>query len=316
MRMMPVKTKPMWRRIRVKALMWELALRMRELHGNPDVWLLASRTPSKGSPWEQTQAYGSDLDQLDAGSVIDVVKSEAHTRIDAVHDYFAVMRTAMSNRRVYSLYAICRSAIEACAFATWVFDPGAEPTERLLRGLLLRKRSLATHLTSLRKLLEDPYGELDSSDVADITQAMSNAGTHLNELKRAIQDIGAAHQPGQPPLARSLQIPSATRRIREMLCDEMEMPHGLDAYHRMSGVAHSESIAIFATWNFDGDRLSIDYFSFLEFLHLAVCSIDFCLERRSTCWGQPYKRTRLHKIIRRLERIIAGEPNVRLMSPA
>lgn len=310
MRMMPVKTRPIWRRIWVKVPMWEIGLRMRELHGNPDVWFLASPTPNKGSPWEQTQAYASGLVQFDVGSVVDVAYLEALARIDAVHDYFAVMRTAMSNRRVYSLYAICRSAIEACAFATWVFDPGAEPTVRLLRGLLLRERSLATHMKSLRKLLEDPYGELDSSDVADINQAMSNAGTHLNEINRAIQDIGAAHRPGQPPLARSLQIPSATRRIREMLCDEMEMPHGLDAYHRMSGVAHSESVAIFATWNFDGDRLSIDYFSFLEFLHLAVCSIDFCLERRSTCWGQSYKRTRLAKIIRRLERIIAGEPNV------
>ena len=316
MRMTPVKTGPIWRRIWVKVPMWEIGLRMRELHGNPDIWFLASSTPNKDSPWEQTQAYASGLAQFDAGSVVEVVHLEALARIDAVHDHFAVMRTAMSDRRVYSLYAICRSTIEACAFATWVFDPAAEPAERLLRGLLLRRRSLAAHLKSLRKLLEDPYGELDSSDVADITQAKSNAGTHLDEIKRAIGDIGAAHQPGQPLLARSLQIPSATRRIREMLCDEMKMPHGLDAYHRMSGVAHSESIAIFSTWNFDRDKLSIDYFSFLEFLHLAVCSIDFCLERRSTCWGQAYKGTRLDKIIRRLEHIIAGEPNVRAMLPA
>ena len=101
-----------------------------------------------------------------------------------------------------------------------------------------------------------------------------------------------------------------------MLCDEMEMPQGVDAYHRMSGVAHSEPIAIFATWNFDGDKLSIDYFSFLEFLHLAVCSINFSLERRSTCWGQSYKPSGLDKIIRRLECVITGEPNVRLVSSA
>ena len=316
MRMMPVKTKPIWRRIWVKVLMWELALRMRELHGNPDVWLLASPTPTKGSPWDQTQAYGSGLDQLDSGSVVDVAKLEARARIDAVHDHFAVMRTAMSNRRVYSLYAICRSTIEACAFATWIFDPAAEPAERLLRGMQLRKRSLSKHLKSLRKLLEDPYGLLDSSDLADMTQAKSQTETDLDEIKQAIQNIRAAHQPAKPPLERPLQIPFATQRIREMLCDEMELPHGLDAYHRMSGVAHSESIAIFATWNLNEDKLSIDYFSFLEFLHLAVCSIDFSLERRATCWGQSYKRTRLDKIIRRLEYIIAGEPNVRLMSPA
>ena len=317
MRMMPVKTKPTWRRIRVKVLMWELALRMRELHGNPDVWHLASPTPTNGSPWEQTQAYGSGLVQFDAGSVVDVVKLEVRVRIDAVHDHFAVLRTAMSNRRVYSLYAICRSTIEACAFATWVLDPAAEPAERLLRGLLLNKRSLGAHVSSLQTLLEDPYGELDSVDLADATRAKSHTETHLKEIERAIQDIRTAHEStSKPPPERSLRVPSATQRIREMLCDEMEMFHGLDAYHRMSGVAHSESIAIFATWNHDEDKLSIDYFSFLEFLHLAVCSIAFSLERRASCWGQSYKSTGLHKIIRRLEYIIAGEPNVRQMSPA
>lgn len=317
MRMMPVKAKPIWRRIQVKILMWEIALRMRELHGNPDVWFLASPTPTNGSPWEQTQASGSGLAQLDSGSVVDVVQLEARTRIDAVHDYFAVMRTAMSNRRVYSLYAICRSTIEACAFATWVFDPAAEPAERLLRGLKLRKRSLDAHLKSLQTMLEDPCGELDSVDRADITRAESEIEAHLDEIKRAIQDIRTSHEPAnKPPLERPLHVPSATQRIREMLCDEMGMPQGLDAYHRMSGVAHSQPIAIFATWNFDGDKLSIDYFSFLEFLHLAVCSIDFILERRSACWGQSYRRTRLDKIVRRLEYIITGEAKVRLMSPA
>ncbi|MCY4631391.1 MAG: hypothetical protein OXE75_11005 [bacterium] len=126
----------------MKVVMWEIAVRMRELHGNPDVWFLASPTPSKCSPWEQTRAYASGLAQFDAGSVVDVANLEARTRINAVHDYFAVMRTAMSNRRVYSLYAICRSTIEACAFATWVFDPAAESAERVLRGLQLRKRAL------------------------------------------------------------------------------------------------------------------------------------------------------------------------------
>ena len=92
--------------------------------------------------WDQTRAYGSGLDQLDSGSVIDLVEAEARTRLDAAHDYFVGLRTAMSNRRVYSLYAMCRSTMEACAFATWVFDPAAEPAERLLRGLLLRERSL------------------------------------------------------------------------------------------------------------------------------------------------------------------------------
>ena len=50
-----------------------------------------------------------------------------------------MLRSAMRTRRVYSLYAMCRATIEACAFASWVLDPDIEPAERLLRGLHLRK---------------------------------------------------------------------------------------------------------------------------------------------------------------------------------
>ena len=183
-----------------------------------------------------------------------------------------------------------------------------------MRGLQLRQQSLVKHLKSMRTLLEDPHGELHSGELAHITRAQSRTEFHLDAIKATIRDIGIAQS--KPPMERPRHVPSATQRIDEMLCDEMEMPNGLQAYHRMSGVAHSEPIAIFATWNFDGDKPSIDYFSFLEFLHLALCSIDFSLTRRSTCWGQSYKHTRLDKIIRRLEYIIAGEPNVRLLSPA
>ena len=313
MRMMPVKTKPTFRRIRVKIAMWEIAVRMREQHGNPDVWLLESPTPTDNSPWEQTRAYTNGASQLSVGSVIDVVEVEARTRLNAVHDHFAVLRMAMSTRRVYSLYAICRSTIEACAFATWVFDPAAEPAERLARGLLLTKQSLDTRLKSLRELQGDPYGELDSDDLADLAKARSQTESHHNEVKGAIEDIRAAYEPTNRPRERSLRVPSPTQRIREMLCEDMGMPQGLDAYHRMSGVAHSEPIAIIATWNFNEDKPSIDYYSFLEFLHLAVCSIHFNLERRAACWGQSYKSAGLLKIIRRLEAVIEGEPDVRLV---
>ena len=233
--------------------------------------------------------------------------------LDAVHDYFAVLRMAMSNRRVYSLYAICRSTIEACAFATWVLDPDAEPAQRLLRGLLLTKQSLDKQLRSLRELQEDPYGELGSDGLAGLAETLSQTDSHLDEVNGAIEDVCAAHESAGPPPTRSLRVPSATQRIREMLCDDMGMLQGSDAYHRMSGVAHSDPLAILATWNFAEDRVSIGYYSFLEFLHLAVCSIDFSLQQRATCWGQPYKSAGLRKVIRRLEGVIEGEPDVRLV---
>ena len=313
MRMIPVKTKPIFRHIRAKITIREIAVRMREQHDNPDVWMLESPTPTTNSPWEQTRAHTHGASQLRVGSVIDVVEVEARTRLNAVHDYFAVLRMTMSTRRVYSLYAICRSTIEACAFITWVFDTNAEPAERLLRGLLLTKQSLDARLKALRELQRDPYDEFDSDALADLATAKKRADAFLDEVKGAIEDIHAAHEPTNKTPARSLRIPSPTQRIREMLCDDMGMPHGLDAYHRMSGVAHSESLAIIATWNFDEDKPSIDYYSFLEFLHLAVCSIHFSLERRAYCWGQSYKSAGLLKIIRRLEAVIEGEPDVRLM---
>lgn len=316
MRMVPVKTRPTLRRIWVKFLMWEIAVRMREQHGNPDVWLLESPEPIDGSPWQQTRACGSGVAELGVVSVVDVATVEARTRLNAAHDYFGGLRTAMSNRRAYSLHALCRSTIEACAYTTWILDPEAEPAERLLRGLLLAERSLGTRLDSLRKLQQDPYGDLDSDDRTDVARAISQTQTHRGEVKRAIKDVRATHEPPRVPSPqRSLRVPSRTQRVREMLCNEMKMPQGLDTYHRMSGVAHSDPIAIIATWTFNGDKPSIDYFSFLEFLYLAVCSIDFSLERRAACWGQSYKRTGLIRIIRRLEHIIAGEPDVRLMSP-
>ena len=316
MRMIPVKTGPPFRRVWIKLLMWEIAVRMREQHGNPDVWLLASPEPTGGSPWGQTRAYGSSFVELGSLTVVDVAEVEARTRLNAVHDYFGGLRTAMSNRRVYSLYALCRSTIEACAFATWIYDPAAHPAAQLVRALLLAEQSLGMRIRSFRELQQNPYGELNSDGLTELAEAISQAEDHRCDIKKAIMEICTADEPVRKlSLQRSLRVPSKTHRIREMLCDEMGLPQASDAYYRMSGVAHSETTAILDTWNVNEDKPSIDYFSFLQFLHLAVCSIDFSLERRAKCWGQSYKSAGLHKIIRRLEHILAGEPNVHLMSP-
>ena len=95
-----------------------------------------------------------------------------------------------------------------------------------------------------------------------------------------------------------------------MLSDEMELPQGFDAYHRLSGVAHSQPTAIFGTWSTDGRKPSIDYANFLMYLHLALCSLAFSLGRRASCWGKTPKDSRLHKTIGLTERIMAGEPGV------
>lgn len=313
MRLIPVKTSPISRRIRVRIVMWGIGLRMKVLHGDPDVWLLESRAPTDGSPWALARAHGGQLAPVGAGSVSHVVEAEAQLRLDAVHDYFAGLRAAMRTRSVYSLYVMCRSTIEACAFAAWIFDPEVEPAEQLLRGLLLLEKSLDRRLRSLRAIEGNRSGKFDPEEFADATRARSVTEPQLDEIKRIIRDIHTdLKSTNAPPHERPLGVPSATDRIREMLICDMGMPQGSDAYHRMSGVAHSRAIAIFDTWNMDGGKPSIDYYDFLIYLHLALCSIDFALERRSACWGEPHKSAGLHKIIERIEHIIGGEPGVGL----
>ena len=311
MRMTPVKTKPISRRIRVKFLMWGIALRMKLLHSEPDVWFTASTAPADGSPWALTRAYGSGVGQIDSGSVTHVAEAEAQLRLDAVHDYFVGLRGAMWTRSVYSLHALCRSTIEACAFAAWVFDPDAAPAERLLRGLMLRKQWLHEHQKALDRMVgTGRSGELNSDDLADVARARSVTETHLGDVQRVIEGVRVdlASMSGLPS-----QVPSKTERVGEMLVDDIEMPQGADAYHRLSGVAHSAAGAISGTWNLDGGRPSIDYYSFLEPLHLALCSIHFGMERRAACWGETHKGAGLLRIIERLERILEGEPGVQLI---
>ena len=308
MRMTPVKTKPISRHIRVKFLMWGIALSMRRLWRDLDVWLTVSTAPADGSPWAQTRAYGSGVGQIDSGSVVHVAGAEAQLRLDAVHDYFVGLRGAMWTRSVYSLHALCRSTIEACAFAAWVFDPGAAPAERHLRGLMLREQWLDDHRKALDRMVG--AGRPGELDVADIAQARSVTAIDLSDVQRVIEGVRVdlASMSGL-----SSQVPAKTQRVGEMLVDDMGMPQGADAYHRLSGVAHSAPGAIFGTWNLDGGRPSIDYYSFLEPLHLALCSIHFGMERRAICWGETHKDAGLVRIIRRLERILEGEPDVQLM---
>ncbi len=308
MRMTPVKTKPVLRHIRVKFLVRGIALRMRLLHKQSDVWYTASTAPADGSPWAQTRAYGNGVGQIDSGSVIHVVEAEAQLRLDAVHDYFVGLRGATWTSSVYSLHALCRSTIEACAFAAWVFDPDAAPAERLLRGLMLREQWLHQHHKTLVRMAEAGHcGEWDSDHLADIARASSVTETHLVDVQRTIEevrgDLGSVS-------GLSSEVPSKTGRIGEMLVNDIEMPQGADAYHRLSGVAHSAAGAIFSTWSVDRGRPSIDYYSFLEPLHLALSSIHFSMERRAICWGETHKSAGLLRIIERIERILEGEPDV------
>ena len=123
MRMIPVKTRPTLRRVRVKFLMWEIALRMREQHGNPDVWLLESPEPIDGSPWQQTRVCGRGVADLGVGSVVDVAKVEVRTRLDAVHDYFggaahSDCRTAVPTRFARCAGRLSRPALTPHGYST------------------------------------------------------------------------------------------------------------------------------------------------------------------------------------------------------
>ena len=310
-RMTPVKSKGALRRVHVTLRRWEIGLRMRELHGDPAIWLLESKAPTDGSPWGHTRACPGAARQVGPGSAVEVVESEARMRVYAVHDYFVGLRAAMGARSPYSLYVMCRATIEACAFATWVFDPAARPEERLLRGLRLAREPLRRRLKSLEAMEADATGFWGDDFRSDIASARNQASVYQHNIERAIQSIHAEHQKADGHSSQEpSRVPSASQRVREMLCDEMDLPQGLDAYHRMSGIVHSEALAIIGTWNWDTKRPSIDYFSFLEFLHLALCAVVFMLERRAACWGENCKLKKLHRIIYRVEHIIEREPGV------
>ncbi len=313
-RMTPVKSKGALRRAHVMLRRWEIGLRMREAHGDPDIWLLESKAPAHRSPWSDTRTYPGAATQAGPGSAVEVVESEARLRVYAVHDYFVGLRTTTGTRSAYSLYVMCRATIEACAFATWVFDPAARPEERLLRGLRLAAEPLRRRLKSLEAMESDATGFWGDDFRSDITSAKNRALVYQHNIERAIQSIHAEHQKADGHASREpSRVPSASQRVREMLCDEMDLPQGLDAYHRMSGVAHSEALAIIGTWNWDTKRPSIDYFSFLEFLHLALCAVAFMLERRAACWGENCKLNKLHRIIHRVEHIVEREPRVQMV---
>lgn len=308
--MIPVKTSGARRRLGVMLRRWEIWLRMRELHGDPDMWSTESRAPGRGSPWDRSRSHPYAELPVGPVRVIDVVEPEARLRLEAVHDYFGALHAATRTRSAYSLYVICRSIIEARAFSAWVFNPQVEPEERLLRGLLLREQSLDSQSKSLRSLQTDRSYERSPDERQDIEQALCNVMNHIADVKRA---VGKIHAEIESKNGEMPKLPPYARRIREMLCDDMGLPQGLDAYHRMSAVAHSQATGIIGTWSLDTGKPSIDYYSFLIPLQLALCSIDFALEQQGTCWGETYKGTKLHKILARVDRIIEGEPDVLLI---
>lgn len=304
----------MARRAWVKFRLWEIRLRMWEQYGEADVWFPESYEPLPGSPWSETNAHQFADTLAGPLSVMSTVDAEAKLRVEAMQDYFAGLQALTRTRSVYSLIVLSRSAIEACAFASWLFEPEVEPSQRLLRGLKLTKQALGESLKSFRALEKDGCEESDSDYRAQVVEARDHAEARIGEIDLAIERIRSDCQLAGAALSeQSAQVPGATERVRKMLCDEMQLPHGFDAYHRMSSVAHSEAIGIIGTWNANWKKPSIDYFDMLEFVHLALSSIYFTLDRRAQCWGETFKGTRLRKIINRVGRIIEGESGVRLI---
>ena len=314
MRMAPVRTRPTARRFWVRLLMWEIGLRAKVLQGDPGVWVPEPLTPRRGSPWEATRALEPTLEKAGHHYIIPMVEAEARLRLETARDNFHGIRAATRARRAYSLYALCRSTIEACAFASWVFDPDAEPAERLLRGMLLRRQGVDWHLRSVRSMADQPSDWVGPYLPAEIDQVLDATEEHRDEIEQAVlflcdalESEGSAFPPKPPPTGQ---------RVREMLCDEMRLPQGYDAYHQMSGVTHSRALAILGTWRADKGKPSISYATFLDPLHLALCSISFTFERRATCWGGTHKDSGLFKIISRIEHIITGEPDIIWDEPA
>jgi len=314
MRMTPVRTKPAVRRLWVWLLMWDIGVRAKALQGDPDVWLPEPLAPRSGTPWDATRALKPTLEQAGHRDIIPMVEAEAKLRLETARDYFHGIRAAARTRRAYSLYALCRATIEACAFASWLFDPDADPAERLLRGMQLRGQAVDSHLRSLRSMANQPPDWVGPYLPAEVDQVLEAAEEHRSEIEQAALFLRAALE--TQGCASPAKTPPTGQRVRELLCDEMGLPQGYDAYHQMSGVTHSRAFAILGTWNADKGKPSISYSTFLNPLHLALCSISFTFDRRANCWGGTHKHSGLHKMISRIERIITGEPDIIWDQPA
>ena len=237
MRITPVKSVSSWRRIWVRLRLWKIAIRMKKLHVNLDVWFTESTSPKDGSPWALTEEYVDSCEVPEAEQLIYAVKSEGEYRIESMQDFFAGMQSVMRTRQAYSLYVLSRSAIEASAFATWVYDPDIEPEERVLRGLLLRAEHLEHEIRALNTELRDGHttDEADQDYLAEVTRVKKKVDRALQQTHTDLQS-----RTMQPSTALP-SVPSKTRRIREMLLEDMGLPHGSDAYNRLSGVAHSQA---------------------------------------------------------------------------
>lgn len=314
MRMAPVRTRPTARRLWVWLLMKDIGLRAKLLQGDPDVWIPEPLTPLSGSPWEATRALEPALVQAGHHDIIPMVEFEVRLRLETARDNFHGIRAAARTRRAYSLYALSRATIEACAFASWVLDPDTNPAERLLRGMLLRRQGVNWHLKSVRSMAGKPPDWVGPYLPSEVNQVLNTTEEHRSEIEQAIGFLCAAleSQGCVPPR----KPPRMGQRMRQLLCDEMGLPQGYDAYHLMSGVTHSEAFAILGTWRADRGKPSISYATLLDPLHLALCSLSFTFERRATCWGGTHKDSGLLKIIRRIEYIITGEPGIIWDEPA
>lgn len=181
---------------------------------------------------------------------------------------------------------------------------------RVLRGLQLRAEHLNHEMRTLNQVLPERHtDEGYQDDLPEVTKLKARIDRAVQQAHTDLQSRTRQASTAVP------SMPSATQRVQEMLHDDMELPQGFDAYHRLSGVVHSQAVAISNTWNLSKAKPFIDYFDFLLYLHLAVCSIDFCLERRSACWGESHKPPRLRTLIRRLEHMISVEvePEERLL---
>ena len=201
MRITPVKTKPIPRKIKLGLLLRGVGLRVKWLHDDLDVWLLESAAAVSGSHWERMWAYGSGLEQPGSSSVVHIVAPEAFLRFDAIYDYFGMLRSATRTRSAYSLYVLSRSTIEACAFASWVTAPGIGPAERLLRGLLLRERSMKKTIALITQEIEQGHRFDDSAQdhLVDINRSkgelarraacwgIAYSRTRLNRVVRRIE---------------------------------------------------------------------------------------------------------------------------------
>lgn len=176
------------------------------------------------SPSQVSKGY-IELNTFERSESVLTAYSQGATLFEASADHlFAFVRTLTEPMLSIAPWSCARSALEACAFSTWILDPRIDVRTRVQRSLAFRYGDQLEQLkiARLQKTQEVESNILNRID--SIEETALNLGFE-KVLDRNGKRIGVG-----------VEFPKATKLIGEVLDEEF-------AYRILSGIVHGQSWA-------------------------------------------------------------------------